>query len=84
MNQPIGLVPTPPAAMRFVDQNGFLTVAARNFLDALLAAVQGSTPYTVTNATDSRTLDAPTVTLPQLADVLGTLIADMQSKEILD
>lgn len=83
MNRPIGLVNTPPAGMRFVDRNGFLTVAARQFLDALLAAVQGSEPYTVTNAAESRTFDAPTVTLPELADVVGTLISDLESKEIL-
>lgn len=83
MNRPIGLVNTPPAGQPFVDKNGNLTIAARQFLDALLAAVQGSEAYTVTNAAESRTFDAPTVTLPELADVVGTLVADLQSKEIL-
>lgn len=84
MTQQIGLVPTPAASVRFVDEKGRLTVDARRFLDALLAAVQGSNPYTVTNGAISRTFDAPTVTLPQLADVVATIIADMQAKEILD
>lgn len=34
--------------------------------------------YTVTNPVDRRSFDTTTVTLPQLAEALGTLIADLK------
>lgn len=36
--------------------------------------------YTVTNLTTRRTLDADTVTLAELADVVGTFLTDMDTK----
>ena len=36
--------------------------------------------YTATNVTDTRSFDADTVTLAELADVVGTLIEDMKPK----
>jgi hypothetical protein len=40
--------------------------------------VPGGSSYVTTNVTTARTFDADTVTLAQLADVVGTLITDMQ------
>lgn len=34
--------------------------------------------YTITNDTESRTFDADTVTLAQLADIVATLIKDLR------
>ncbi len=38
--------------------------------------------YTVSNLTVSRTFDADTVTTAQLADIVGTLIQDMQNRGV--
>ena len=35
--------------------------------------------YAVDNVTETRTFDADTVTLPELADVVGTLIEDLKA-----
>lgn len=43
----------------------------------------GSTAYTPTNVTTDRSYDANATTTDELADVLGTLIADLQNKGIL-
>lgn len=48
-----------------------------------LAALMGSSAYTVTNVTTDRTYDADATTVDELGDVLGTLIADLKSKGIL-
>lgn len=37
--------------------------------------------YTVTNPVDRRTFDTTTVTLPQLAEAVGTLIADLKTQK---
>lgn len=47
------------------------------------AALYGSTAYTPTNVTTDRSFDADTVATPELADVVGTLIADLQTKGVL-
>jgi hypothetical protein len=39
--------------------------------------------YTTTNVTTDRSYDANATTLDELADVLGTLIADLKAKSIL-
>lgn len=39
--------------------------------------------YTETNVTTDRAFDADTVTLPELADVVGTLIADLRARGIV-
>lgn len=50
-----------------------------------VSAAVGSSPpvYTVTNATTDRTYDANATTLDEIADVLGTLIADLKAAKIL-
>jgi hypothetical protein len=53
---------------------------------ALLAGIWKvikSAAYTPTNVTTDRSFDADTVTLPELADVVGTMIADQQAAGIL-
>lgn len=42
-----------------------------------------SPAYTVTNGTTDRTYDANSTTVNELADVLGTVISDLQGKNIL-
>ncbi len=39
--------------------------------------------YTTTNVTTDRAFDADTVTLTELADILGTLISDLQDTTII-
>jgi len=39
----------------------------------------GDDPYTPSNVTTTRTYDADTSSVEELADVLGTLIADLQT-----
>lgn len=43
----------------------------------------GSLPYTTTSVVADRSYDAITTTLGELANVLGTLIADLKSKGYL-
>ncbi|MHC4752867.1 MAG: hypothetical protein ACYTFW_23730 [Planctomycetota bacterium] len=43
----------------------------------------GLQTYTVTNVTTDRTYDANSTTVAELADVLGTLIADFQAAGVL-
>ncbi|MDB4726516.1 hypothetical protein OAF54_03675 [bacterium] len=51
---------------------------------AVISALDGiNIAYTPTNVTTTRAYDADTVTTAVLADVVGTLIADLQSKNIL-
>lgn len=46
--------------------------------------IQGQgTAYTPTNVTTDRSFDADTVVVAELADVVGTLIADLQAKGVL-
>lgn len=35
--------------------------------------------YTLTNVTQSRTMDADTITLAELADIVGTLLQDLKN-----
>ena len=56
----------------------WLSVLVRSFNNLF-----GSAAYTTTNVTESRTFDADTVSTPDLADVVGTLIADLKSKGLL-
>lgn len=43
----------------------------------------GEETYTVTNATEQRAFDADTVTLAELADILGTFFTDLHNEEKL-
>lgn len=49
----------------------------------ILADMVASSAYTPTNVTTDRSYDANATTLDEVADVLGTLIADLQAKGIL-
>lgn len=40
--------------------------------------------YTLSNVTTDRTLDANDTSMDELADILGTLIADLQTAGIID
>lgn len=46
------------------------------------APVENTTVYTITNPVANRAFDTTTVTLPQLAQVVGTMIADEQGQKI--
>lgn len=46
-------------------------------------AIQSANTYTPTNVTTDRAFDADTVAIAELADVVGTLIADLQSSGVL-
>lgn len=48
-----------------------------------LASLAPSSAYTPTNVTTDRTYDANATSIDELADVLGTLIADLQAANIL-
>lgn len=45
--------------------------------------IQSANAYTVTNVTTDRAFDADTVAITELADVVGTLIADLKASGIL-
>lgn len=49
----------------------------------LLLARQVTTTYTFTNVTTDRTVDANATSVDELADALGTLLSDLQSKGII-
>lgn len=48
-----------------------------------LSALLGSDPYTITNATPDRSYNANATTVDELADVVATLVSDLQAKGIL-
>lgn len=69
----------------FADATGGLTsgkipIATTN---GRLVDLTASSAYTPTNVTTDRSYDANATTLDEVADVLGTLIADLQAKGIL-
>ena len=49
----------------------------------LLLANRSAGAYTVTNVSTDRTYDANATTVDELADVLGTLIADLKSIQVI-
>lgn len=51
-------------------------------LDRLSTPISGG--YTVTNATEDRAYDADTVAVAELADVVATLIDDLQTKGVIE
>lgn len=61
--------------------NGLIRAIELRF--AARERVGNVTGYATTNVSASRTFDADTVTLPQLADVVGTLIADLQKAGVI-
>jgi hypothetical protein len=64
--------------------NGVATIApSKNAVYDKIETLMGSSAYTPTNVTADRSYDADAVLISELADVLGTLIADLQGKGIL-
>lgn len=49
----------------------------------LLLAGSGQT-YTITNVTTDRVLDADATSIDELADALGTLVADLKTAGVID
>ena len=54
-----------------------------NAITDAVGSLLGSSTYTVTNVTPDRSYDANATTVDEVADVLGTLIADLKTKGIL-
>lgn len=48
-----------------------------------LLSPNAANAYTVTNPVVRRSFDTTTVTLPQLAEVVGTIISDLQTLKLL-
>lgn len=65
-----------------VTDHGALTGLADN--DHPQYALAGTSVYTVTNTTTDRTFNANSYTTDELADVLGTLIADLKISGVID
>jgi pectate lyase-like protein len=64
--------------------NGVTTIApSKNAVRDQFETLLGSSAYTPTNVTTDRSYDANATTTDELADVLGTLISDLQGKGIL-
>ena len=64
--------------------DGITTVAAsKNAIYDKIQTLLGSSAYTPTNVTTDRSYDANATSIDELADVLGTLISDLQGKGIL-
>ena len=64
--------------------NGETLVApSKNAVYDKIETLLGSTAYTPTNVTTDRSYDADATTLAEIADVVGTIIADLQGKGIL-
>jgi hypothetical protein len=63
--------------------NGSLEVPTKNAVYDKIQTLLGSTAYTPTNVTTDRSYDANSTSIDEIADVLGTLIADLQSKGII-
>jgi hypothetical protein len=61
--------------------------SAANLIPAISQLIdqleQSGGSYTPTNVTTDRAFDADTVTVAELADVVGTLIADLKKKGLL-
>jgi len=54
-----------------------------NQIVSVVNGLMGSSTYTIANVTTLRTYDVNTATTTQLANTLGTLIADLKSKGLL-
>ncbi len=62
-------------------QGASATVAARFLVGQMTGSL--SAAYTVTNVTTDRTFNADAATLNELADVVGTLIADLKARGVI-
>ena len=74
-------LPTPPE--RYSAE--FMRELARLIEDADAGNVkhEGKRVYAESNVTTSRTFDADTVLLAELADIVGTLIKDLREKKVI-
>lgn len=78
-------------ALRQVNQNPQLGGDLRRAIEPILREhgytlnqlIAATTAYTPTNVTTDRSYDADATTVAELADVLGTLLADLQAKGII-
>jgi hypothetical protein len=69
-----------PEAAAEYSRNHFTELARSiTVLAARIPEPQNLDNYSTTNVTTSRTFDADTVTLTELADIVGTLIEDLKS-----
>lgn len=67
-----------------VGWNGVTNLSpSQNAVYDKIQALLGSSAYTPSNVTTDRSYDANATTIDELADALGTLIADLQGKGIL-
>ena len=64
--------------------DGITVIApSKNAIYDKIQTLLGSSAYTPTNVTTDRSYDANATSIDELADVLGTLISDLQGKGIL-
>lgn len=81
--------PSPPLLPRLRHPDAALTRWAADLVRAIedelarLRTPQGQAGYTLTNVTESRTLDPTAATLPQGLQVLATALKDMQKKGVV-
>lgn len=75
---------TVPAEAYGVGWNGSNEVPTKNDVYDTIESFKTAQAYTETNVTPSRTFDADTVVIADLADVVGTLIADLRAAGIID
>jgi hypothetical protein len=61
----------------------YVTVLAEDFTPGAIIAPSSPGAYSVSNVTTDRTYDADSTTLDELADILGTLLADLQALGII-
>lgn len=77
--------------LRQVNQNPLLHGDLRRAIEPILREhgftlnqlIAATSAYTPTNVTTDRSFDADTVAIAELADVVGTLIADLQAKGLI-
>lgn len=78
--------PSPLILPRLRDADAAIVRWAEDLVRAIEAELQklrtavGTAGYTVSNVTETRTLDPTTATLPTVAQVLGTLLLDGKKK----
>ncbi len=53
------------------------------FYDAIQVIDENAETYTITNDTEDRTLDADSTSIDEVADVLSTLISDLQTVGVI-
>lgn len=85
---------TPPNRHQPISSKGLPTVRLSEFFEAIARKVDendtlttqltsNTAVYTATNVTTDRGFDADTVTVAELADVVGTLIADLKNAGVI-